>query len=57
MRPVFTLLSPETPVYHLAVDQGGSYIANGFVVISHCHDSDVAGAAWNGIEASALQNA
>ncbi|VVE90710.1 hypothetical protein [Pandoraea bronchicola] len=50
IRPTFCYLAPETPLYHLAVDQGGSYIANGFVVISHCTDELVEGANWEGIE-------
>lgn len=50
VRPVFCYLPPETPLYHVRVDKGGSYIANGFVVVSHCTDEKVAGANWQGLE-------
>lgn len=49
LRPVYCNLPIETPVYQLELD-GGSYIANGFVVICHCRDEDVAIASWDGLE-------
>lgn len=54
VRPTFCQLPPQTPVYHLAVDRGGSYIANGFVITSHCRDEDAAGVNWQGLQEAAL---
>lgn len=54
-RPLYHQAPPETPVYHLALDRGGSYVAGGFVVISHCRDEDVAGAQWRGLDLAALR--
>jgi hypothetical protein len=48
-RPTYFNLPADTPLYHLAVDSGASYIANGFVVISHCTDEDVKGVTWRGL--------
>ena len=56
LRPIFHALPTQTEIYHLKVDQGGSYIADGYVVGSYCRDEDVAGANWAGIN-GLLQNA
>lgn len=50
IRPVFCQLSPETPVYQIALDTGGSYIGNDFVIISHAQDEDGIGVQWKGIK-------
>ena len=50
VRPTFCYLVPETPLYHVLVDNGGSYIANGFVITSHCTDDMVEGVNWQGID-------
>lgn len=55
VQPLYHQAPPETPVFHLALDEGGSYIAGGFVLISHCHDEDVAGAQWRGLRAMAAE--
>ena len=37
-------------IWSLSVEDGGSFMANGLVVIaSHCRPSDIEGVAWNGL--------
>lgn len=48
LQPVYCQLPIDTPVYQLELE-GGSYIANGFVVICHCRDEDVVNARWDGL--------
>jgi hypothetical protein len=48
-RPVYYNLPSNTPLYHLDLEQGGSYIANGFVVSSHPRDKDFENVNWSGI--------
>lgn len=46
VQPIYHLMSPETPLFHLLVENGGSYIADGFVISSHATDADCVGARW-----------
>lgn len=46
VQPIYHMMSPDTPLFHLIVDVGGSYIADGFVISSHATDADSIGARW-----------
>ena len=46
VQPIYHTMSPDTPLFHLIVDVGGSYIADGFVISSHATDADSVGARW-----------
>ncbi|RKP48430.1 hypothetical protein [Trinickia fusca] len=54
VQPIYHVMSPDTPIYHLIVDVGGSYIAGGFLISSHATDADCEGARW---DAAALVSA
>ncbi|WP_147426650.1 hypothetical protein [Trinickia fusca] len=46
VRPIYHAMSPDTPLFHLQVDAGGSYIAEGFVVSSYADDDECLGMRW-----------
>lgn len=50
VQPIYHIMAPETPLFHLIVDVGGSYIADGFVISSHPTDADSEGAHWEADE-------
>jgi hypothetical protein len=50
VRPYFHDLPTHTPLYHLALDTGGSYIANDFVICSHATDADSLNVDWQGLK-------
>jgi hypothetical protein len=48
VQPIYHMMHPDTPLYHLDVEEGGSYIAGGFVISSHAADCDGEGVRWQG---------
>jgi hypothetical protein len=50
VRPIFHHLDPSTEVFHLVVDSGFSFIAEGFGVYSHCLYEQGPGAPWTGLK-------
>ncbi|WDZ98135.1 hypothetical protein Herbaro_10225 [Herbaspirillum sp. WKF16] len=48
VQPIYHMMHPDTPLYHLDVEEGGSYIAGGFVISSHAVDRDGEGVRWTG---------
>lgn len=49
VQPIYHLMHPDTALYHLDVEQGGSYIAGGFVISSHACDQDGENVVWQGV--------
>jgi hypothetical protein len=49
VRPIYHHMDPATPLHHLVVDGGFSFIAEGFAVFSHCADSQGPTTAWTGL--------
>lgn len=56
VRPIFHHVDPDTVFYHLVVDSGFSYIAEGFPLLSHCLYAQGPSAPWTGLsEDSSVQ--
>lgn len=60
VRPIFHDLPASTGLHHLVVEDGFSFIAEGFAVLSHCRDHQGPVAPWRGLDhgrsaASAVQ--
>ncbi|QNB08819.1 hypothetical protein G5S34_20045 [Herbaspirillum frisingense] len=53
VQPIYHAMRPDTPVYNLAVEDGGSYICNGFVISSHTADRHAIGVQWKGLNTDA----
>lgn len=56
VQPIYHAMRADTPLYNLAVEDGGSYICDGFVISSHTADRHAIGVQWKGLnvdEASA----
>jgi len=53
VRPIYHHLDPATKLYHLVVEDGFSYIAEGFPVLSHLLNAQGPTAPWQGLETSA----
>lgn len=49
VQPIYHAMRPDTPLYNLAVEDGGSYICDGFVISSHTADRHAIGVQWQGI--------
>ncbi|GAB3645226.1 hypothetical protein [Ramlibacter alkalitolerans] len=50
VRPIFHDLPPSTELFHLVVQDGFSYVAEGFPVLSHCRDQQGPASPWAGLE-------
>ncbi len=55
VQPIYHMMHPDTPLYHLDVETGGSYIAGGFVVSSHACDRDGENVRWQGVDAASRE--
>ena len=54
VRPIFHAMAPTTQLHHLVVEDGFSFIAEGFPVFSHCRDQQGPAAPWNGLDQGVL---
>lgn len=50
VRPIFHDMARDTPLYHLVVEDGFSFIAEGFPVFSHVRDYQGPAAPWRGLD-------
>lgn len=50
VRPVFHHMQPDTRLYHLVVEDGFSFIAEGFPVFSHVRDGQGPQEPWRGLD-------
>jgi hypothetical protein len=53
VRPIFHDLPAATALHHLVVEEGFSFIAEGFAVLSHCRDQQGPSAPWRGLDEGA----
>jgi hypothetical protein len=54
VRPIFHDLPASTELHHLVVEDGFSFIAEGFAVLSHCRDYQGPSAPWRGLDDGAM---
>jgi hypothetical protein len=50
VRPIFHDLPASTELHHLVVEDGFSFIAEGFPVLSHCRDYQRPSSPWRGLD-------
>jgi len=56
VQPIYHAMRPDTPLYNLAVEDGGSYICDGFVISSHTADRHAIGVQWQGLKKDDASN-
>lgn len=55
VRPIFHDLPASTELHHLVVEDGFSFIAEGFPVLSHCRDYQGPATPWRGLDNGAAR--
>lgn len=56
VRPIYHLLPADTPVYHVVVEEGFSFFAEGFALFSQCAAAQGPACAWQGLNEHSTQS-